>query len=222
MGPKSIKTIENIYSPGRNALPSMAHCVGLPPPNTNRFEIWCVFRVQTQVACSRPCVALIPEFRVTTTCYRGHGAFVQKFRGIQEEQWPSKKGGWTHHLHPFPLIFLVQVVQYTPWKLTMYGIYWIILVYDQRFHQEMMTVEGKCLHGACTTHWAFLDHEQYLIWGFHVNVRGCGACWKQMPCAVCARCKIENPKTSSGIMIYRNGFALCYVPKCDVAHEPIW
>ena len=104
---------------------------------------------------------------------------------------------------PFALSFLVQLVQYTPWKLTMYGIYWILLVYDQRFHQEMMTVEGKCLHGACTIHWAFLDHEQYLIWGFHVNVRGCGACWKQMPCAVCARCKIENPKTSSGIMIYR-------------------
>ena len=40
---------------------------------------------------------------------------------------------------------------------------WYILDYDQRFHQEMMTVEGKCLHGACTTHWAFLDHEQYLI-----------------------------------------------------------
>jgi hypothetical protein len=64
---------------------------------------------------------------------------------------------------PFALSFLVQLVQYTPWKLTMYGIYWILLVYDQRFHQEMMTVEGKCLHGACTIHWAFLDHEQYLI-----------------------------------------------------------
>ena len=163
----------------------MAHCVGLPPPNTNRFEIWCVFRVQTQVACSRPCVALIPEFPVTTTCYRGHGAFVQSSKASKRSSGHQiKVAGHAICTQLFGASG-TQVVQYTPWKLTMYGKYWIILVYDQRFHQEMMAVEGKCLHGACTTHGAFLDSMWMSVW----CVLEADAVGRE----VCARCKIENP-----------------------------
>ena len=61
-------------------------------------------------------------------------------------------------------------------------------------------------------------------------------CWKQMPCAVGAHCKKENPQTSSGVSMYeKHEFAACYiakvflcridliggVPKCQVAYEPI-
>lgn len=98
MGPKSIKTIENIFSetectPKYGTLRGFATTQHQPVGNLMRLsspDSSCMFaavcRIDSRIPSDHD--LLQRSWRICT-----------KFQGIQKEQWPSNKGGWTRHLH---------------------------------------------------------------------------------------------------------------------------